>query len=188
MSNKVDQRVVDLGYDIIRDSKRRTLYYDEKTKKGYQVQTKDIKWIRLYKLRFFIGLIVYFLLFMFFREVEITTRFFLTFLAGLIVYLIISLLFEKLFLKDKIPFKISQTDFNQRFETEVLYQKRMLNRFHLGFVFIYGLLVLIEFYASETNIWIIMIFVLLFIGMLTLFIRKLLALREQIKISKQKTV
>ena len=59
-----DQRIVDLGYDIIKDSKRRLLYYDEKTKKAYQVNDKDLKWIRFYKIRLFLSIFVDFLSFL----------------------------------------------------------------------------------------------------------------------------
>lgn len=185
MSNKVDQRVVDLGYDIIRDSKRRTLYYDEKTKKGYQIQQSDIKWIRLYKLRFFIALVVYFGLFMLLRAQPIVNRIVITFLAGFIAYVLITIFFERVFLKDKIPFKINQKDFDQRYELDVLKQKRTLQRFHLAFVLIYGLLAVLELYAVNTNLWITIIITASVIAMIVFFIQKLLTLREQIKIAQK---
>lgn len=186
MSKKADQRITDLGYDIIKDSKRRTLYYDEKTKKGYQIDQSDIRYIRIYKLRFFFALLAYFVVFMLFREIPIEWRVFYSLLVGLILFVVITILFERLFLSKKIPFKINQQDFDQRFETEVLIQKRMLDRFHLGFVVVYGLLALLELYVVKTQWWIIVLIGVLIVLLIAYFVQRLLTIREQLKISKQK--
>lgn len=186
MNNKVDERVSDLSYDIIKDSKRRSLYYDEKTKKGYQIHPKDVKWIRLYKLRFFFSLFIYFLIFMSMRNQNIETKFALSLGTSVLLYFAITLLFEKLFFKDKVPFRIAQKDFDQRFEPAVLKQKRMLQRFHLAFVVIYGLLALIDLYTAQANMWIMGLTVIIVIGFIIYFIQRLLSLREQIRISEKK--
>lgn len=184
MSNQAEQRIVDLSYDIIKDSKRRTLYYDELSKTAFQINQQDTKWIRFYKLRLFLGLVTYFVSFLILKNLPIVHRFVISMLVGVTIYLADTLFFEKLFLKDKVPFKISQKDFAQRYERPVLIQKRMLQRYHLGFILIYGILVVMELVMAKEPLWIILLICGLLVLMSFVIIRNLLALRAQLKITE----
>lgn len=180
-----DQRIVDLGHDIIKDSKRRLLYYNEKTKKGYQVYDKDLKWVRFYKMRLFVSIFTYFVLFLYFRNSAVYDRFFISLIASVIVYFATQLLFEKLFFKDKVPFKINQKDFDQRYELDVLKHKRLLEYFHFAFVLIYGVLAFIELYFADSPLWIKLATVIITLALAVWLLSKILALNSQIKIEKQ---
>ena len=178
-----DQRIVDLGYDIIKDSKRRLLYYDEKTKKAYQIYDADLKWIRFYKIRLFLSIFVYFLLFLYFRKAEVEFRFLVSLMIAVAVNFIIQILFEQLFFRDKVPFKISQKDFEQRYELDVLVHKRLLQYFHLAFIVIYGILAFIDLYYAESPLWIIILAVFVPIALSIWILTKILAINSQIKIA-----
>lgn len=179
-----DQRIVDLGHDILKDSKRRVLYYDEKTKKGYQINPNDLKWVRFYKMRLFIAIFVYFLLFLALRNSPVEFRFFVSLISAIVIYFIIQFAFEFLFFKDKIPFKINQKDFEQRYELDVLKHKRLLQIFHIAFIIIYGLLALIDLSSAKSPTWIIILSVLISIVLAIWILTKIIALNSQIKLTK----
>lgn len=187
MSNKQEeQRIIDLGYDIIRDSKRRTLYYDENTKKGYQLHEKDLKWVRFYKMRLFISIFAYFLLFLIFRNQEVVFRFFVSLIASVITYFVLSVLFEKLFFNDKVPFKINQKDFEQRYEPKVLKQKRTFELFHFAFVIVYGILAFIDLYGANSPTYIIVIATIIPIVLAVWVFTRIQTINSQLKIAQQK--
>ncbi len=187
MSNKQEeQRIIDLGYDIIRDSKRRTLYYDENTKKGYQLHEKDLKWVHFYKMRLFISIFVYYLLFLIFRNQEVVFRFFVSLIASVITYFVLSILFEKLFFNDKVPFKINQKDFEQRYEPKVLKQKRTFELFHFAFLIVYGILAFIDLYGANSPTYIIVIATIIPIVLAVWVFTRIQTINSQLKIAQQK--
>ena len=102
------------------------------------------------------------------------------------VNFIIQLSFEHLFFKDKVPFKISQKDFEQRYESDVLVHKRLLQYFHLAFIVIYGILAFIDLFYSDSPLWIVILAVSVPIALSIWIITNILALNSQIKMARSK--
>lgn len=180
--NKKD--IIDLGHNIIIDSKRRTLYYDEESKKGYQLDKKGTSKIRLYNLRFYFCLLAFFISFIILRGSEPAAKFLVCLGIGLLIYFVITLYFKKVFLPKLPPFKVSQQDFQKLYQKEVLIQKRSLGRLNLAFVVVYGLLVLLDLLTSpNTPIYIFGVLAVILGLLLFNSLKQLLVLREQIKLN-----
>lgn len=133
MSQISEEQVIDLSMNIIKDSKRRLLYWDQKGKKGYQINQKDIKWVKAYELSFVIGVLVFTLLQLFLITI-------VAFIGAIVVYFGISFYYEKVYFKNKIPFKVHDKDLDLLNLPKVLKQKRTLEIYKFLFIILLGVL------------------------------------------------
>ena len=92
---EVNQTAVDASFGIIRDNKRRTIYYDNYVKQAFQITPKDHKWIKMNHLAFFIAIIFFYLVWILFTGVLGDYRTLVGFIVALVVYGLIKGLFNK---------------------------------------------------------------------------------------------
>lgn len=145
MSQQLSQdQVIDLSMNIIKDSKRRQLYWNTKEKKGYQINNKDSKWIRLYELSLVFCILIYTIFQMF-------TSSLISFIFAMIGYGVVQLGFRKFFFKDKIPFKVKESDIELFNHPLVLKQKRSLETYKLLFVLLLGALEVSKLYNQSLS-------------------------------------
>ena len=133
MSQINQDQVIDLSMNIIKDSKRRLLFWDAKSKKGYQINQGDIKWVKAYQMSFVIGVLI-------FTVLQLLLPSIVAFVSAVVVYFGIEFYFERFYFKNKIPFKVHDKDLALLDLPVVLKQKRSLEIYKVLFVVLLGLI------------------------------------------------
>ncbi len=128
MSNYRKDQLQELSMNIIKDSKRRVVYYHPIRKEGYLLGPKDRGWVLVLHLRYIIAVLVGLTLTNFIPQYLL-----LWVGVAIIIFFAIQILFDRLFLANKIPLKVAQKDIDQMYDAAVLKHKRT-------FVFYYMLL------------------------------------------------
>lgn len=144
---------LDLSFDILKDEKRRLLYFDEKTNQALQINQKDVKFIKLYFFRFIFSFFVFYLAYLFLFQNDVVTKIIFALSVGIIVHFIFVCAFRFYFLKNKQPIKISQKTFDLRYQKPVLKAKR--GNIFLTFIFslMYTMMVLLELSVVKGPTW-----------------------------------
>ena len=177
--------VSDLAFDVIRDSKRRILFYDEKTKETIQLHAKDIKWVKLYQFKLVVSFFIFYLAFLFLPSNDQGFRTFYSLLAGNVCYLVIALLFRGLFFKNKQRIKLKQELFDLRYRLDVLKLKRMVLIYSIVFSILYSILFAFDLMEGRPT-WFILLFVgIQCVGGLYLLIRRFSVINSQIKLRRK---
>lgn len=139
MTQLTQPQVIDLSMNIIKDSKRRLLYWDSKEKKGYQIKDQDIKWIKIYAMLFVFGIFIFTIL-----QLVIHPLYSLG-IAVLVVF-VYRISFKLLFFKDKVPFKVHEKDLELLNHPAVTKQQRSLEIYKTLFVVLLGFLEIMKAY------------------------------------------
>ncbi len=125
MSKLSKEQIQELSMNILKDSKRRTVYYNSIEKEGYMLTESDRKWVLFYHMRFVLAILAPMILNNFYPKL-----FLLWIGLGLLLYLLIGYLFTTLFQNKKVPLKVAEKDLNQLYQPEVLKNHRTLERYY----------------------------------------------------------
>lgn len=178
---EVNQTAVDASFGIIRDNKRRTIYYDNYVKQAFQIAPKDHKWIKMNHLAFFIAIIFFYLVWILFTGVLGDYRTLVGFIVALVVYGLIKGLFNKLFFKDKALAKVTSETLLTLNQKSTLKEIRSFNRYKLAFVLMYGILIVIDSLSPTMELWLQILSILVVVLLLGFLLKRELDLTKQMK-------
>lgn len=178
---EVNQKAVDASFGIIRDNKRRTIYYDKHHQQAYQISDKDHKWIKVNHLAFFLSIIFFYLVWILFTGVLKDYRTLVGFGVASVVYGLIKFFFYRLFFKEKALAKVTPETLLTLNQKSTLKEIRSFNRYKLAFVFMYGILIVIDTLSPTMDLWLRIIQILVVVVMVGYFLKRELDLTRQIK-------
>lgn len=146
MSNFRKDQLQELSMNIVKDSKRRVVYYDAIKKEGYLMGANDRNWVLLFNMRYIVAVLVALLL------TNFLPQYLLVWMGvGLIVFFGAHWLFKKYFLSNKVPLKVAQKDIDQMYLPEVLKHKRTFELYYLILAAIVVFFVITLVIGTETS-------------------------------------
>ena len=185
MSKLTKEQIQELSMNIIKDSKRRTVYYHAIKKEGYILNESDRKYVALYSMRFLIALMIPLILSNFLPNLLL-----LWIALGFLIYFAIQYLFQHLFINKKVPIKVSEKDRVQLYDLAVLKNNRTMQRYQSGLTGILAVYITTMVFAENAPYnWITAIIAIGTIGFI--FIHQLMGLfsaSNQYKIAKQENI
>lgn len=178
---EVNQRAVDASFGIIRDNKRRTIYYDNHLQQAFQIIDKDHKWIKLNHLAFFVSIIFFYLVWVLFTVQLGNYRTLVGFIVATVVYGLIKIVFNKVFFRDKALAKTTPEALKALNQQSTLKEIRSFNRYKLAFVFMYGILIVIDSLSPTMEMWLRVLSILVVVFLFGYFLKRELELSKKMK-------
>lgn len=156
-----EQLVVNMSMDIIRDQKRRTLYFHRPNQTGYQLDSNsDITKVKVYHLRFAISTLIYTIIQLWLGQLY-------SFGIVILLYIGMTLWFEKIFLKQKTTFRIKEVDLIKLEDVAVLKQKRTIEIYKALLILLIGLMEITNFAVQFGASWQFFAVLILVVGLWT---------------------